>query len=194
MPNTTAVRKAKDIRAASTLSLVRSSIALPPARFDASCPAPTPESRDRFVSCQANSLLQRNNSMLSNEVSCLPHRLMHNKHVNTSLIQEVLLSKRAVLTLHSDCRACGVPNPAPIEAFKFLYSENVAGALRRGVSGPSQVHRGDRAGAGVARIAPARASTLARRWPAEGHKPGGVVANQAWLENCNGHLQGLAGQ
>src|SRR5262245_52728114 len=117
MPNTTAVRKAKDIRAASTLSLVRSSIALPPASVDASCPAPAPESRDRFVCCQAKSLLQRNNSMMLNEVSGLPHRLMHNKHGNTSLIQEVLLSKRAVLTLHSDCRACGEPNPAPIAAF-----------------------------------------------------------------------------
>jgi hypothetical protein len=128
MPNTTAVRKAKDIRAASTLSLVRSSIALPPASVDASCPAPTQESRDRFDDCQAKSLLQRNNSRLSNEVSRLPHLLMHNNHVNTSLIQEVCLSKCAVLTLHSDCRACDYPNPAPIASFKFLYRKKVAGA------------------------------------------------------------------
>jgi hypothetical protein len=126
MPNTTAVRKAKDIRAASTLSLVRSSIALPPASVDASCPAPTQESRDRFDSCQAKSLLQRNNSRLSNEVSGLPHRLMHNNHVNTSLIQETCLSKRAVLTLHSDCRACEHPNDAPIASFQFLYRKKVA--------------------------------------------------------------------
>src|SRR5262245_3621262 len=105
MPNTTAVRKAKDIRAASTLSLVRSSIALPPASVDASCPAPTQESRDRFDACQGKSLLQRNNSRLSSKVSGLPHRLMHNNHVETSLVQEVKLSKHAVLTLHSDCRA-----------------------------------------------------------------------------------------
>src|SRR5689334_17919566 len=107
MPNTTAVRKAKDIRAASTLSLVRSSIALPPASVDASCPAPTPESRDQFADCQAKSLLQCNNSMMSNEVSRLQHRLMHNNHVESSLIQEDCLSKPPVLTLHSDCRAWG---------------------------------------------------------------------------------------
>src|SRR6185503_7382296 len=49
MPKTTAVRKAKDTMAASTLSLVRSSIAASFAgndrRFGASCPAPTQESR-----------------------------------------------------------------------------------------------------------------------------------------------------
>jgi hypothetical protein len=171
MPNTTAVRKAKDIRAASTLSLVRSSIALPPASVDASCPAPTSESRDRFAGCQAKSLLQRNNSMLLDEVSGLPHCLMHKKHGNTSLIQEVFQSKCAVLTLHSDCRASRQPNPAPIASFKFLYSENVA-------AGIGQTH--PRAGRGaVATVVgmgrgeprPARASTPGRRWPTEGQNP-----------------------
>src|SRR5262245_408072 len=147
MPNTTAVRKAKDIRAASTLSLVRSSIALPPAGFDASCPAPTQESRDRFDSCQANSLLQRNNSRLSNEVSGLPHRLMHNNHVNTSLIQEICLSKRAVLTLHSDCRACEHPNAAPIASFQFLYRKKVAAGGVGGISAPLPLQSCDRCAA-----------------------------------------------
>jgi hypothetical protein len=191
MPNTTAVRKAKDIRAASTLSLVRSSIALPPASGDASCPAPTPESRDRFDSCQAKSLLQRNNSMLSNEVSGLPHLLMHNNHVNTSLIQEVCLSKCPVLTLHSDCRACVDPNPAPIASFKFLYRKNVAdGAI--GVASPRPpLQRSDRSAA-----PPRRAADGDRpRHPGpDGLPKRGRRPNQAFLGDPHGKVQGLAGR
>src|SRR5262245_5581033 len=190
MPNTTAVRKAKDIRAASTLSLVRSSIALPPASVDASCPAPTQESRDRFDSCQANSLLQCNNSRLSTEVSGLPHRLMHNNHVNTNLIQEVCLSKCAVLTLHSDCRACDDPNPAPIASFKFLYRKKVRrGPGRHRIVAPA-LQRCDRSAAPLGPAASVRsASTPRARWPTQARQ----WPNQSSFGDHDGKLQGLAG-
>jgi hypothetical protein len=192
MPNTTAVRKAKDIRAASTLSLVRSSIALPPASVDASCPAPTQESRDRFDDCQAKSLLQRNNSRLSNEVSGLPHLLMHNNHVNTSLIQEVCLSKCAVLTLHSDCRACDHPNPAPIASFKFLYRKKVAGAGAGVASPPTPLQRCDRSAAPP--CAPRRVERSRHPGP-DGLPKRARRPNQAFfLGDRDGKLQGLAGR
>ena len=191
MPNTTAVRKAKDIRAASTLSLVRSSIALPPASVDASCPAPTRESRDQFESCQAKSLLQRNNSMLSNEVSGLPHRLMHNKHVNTSLIQEVCLSKRAVLTLHSDCRASSQPNPAPIASFKFLYSKKVVVPTPESASVRLPLLSCYRTALGAARTGLDTCATMAYRGP---HELRAWARIRCGVENWDGDLQGLAGR
>ena len=190
MPNTTAVRKAKDIRAASTLSLVRSSIALPPASVDASCPAPTQESRDRFDSCQAKSLLQRNNSRLSNEVSGLPHLLMHNNHANTSLIQETCLSKCAVLTLHSDCRACDHPNPAPIASFKFLYRKNVGGVGRGVASALPPLQRCDRS---AAPQRPAADGDRPRHPGANGLPKRARRPNQAFSGDHDGKLQGLAG-
>jgi hypothetical protein len=92
MPKTTAVRKAKDTMAASTLSLVRSSIAASSAgtsrRLTQVAPRQPGNLSGKLPTDQQNSMLQRNNSMIRFDVSQLHHHMMHNNNVQFGLIQE----------------------------------------------------------------------------------------------------------
>jgi hypothetical protein len=100
MPNTTAVRKAKDMMAASTLSRVCSSITASFCRtkpaVDASCPRQGQNLWVRVAVDQRISMLQCNNSMIKSGVSPPPHPLMHDNNYVFSLIQEALVGQLPV--------------------------------------------------------------------------------------------------
>ena len=103
MPNTTAVRNAKDMMAASTLSLVCSSITASFAGSlqpnDARLP---PRHRANLLGCstvdQPISMLRCNNSMVKSIVSIAPHWMMHKNNGEMGLIQEPLFVAPGVFT------------------------------------------------------------------------------------------------
>jgi hypothetical protein len=95
MPNTTAVRKAKDTMAASTLSLVCNSILASFCRTicrraDPVSPRLGANLGGRRAIGQQKSLLRRNNFAANLAVSRLPQRMMHTNHDAPGLIQEAI--------------------------------------------------------------------------------------------------------
>ena len=100
IPNTTAVRKAKDMMAASTLSRVCSSITASFAGPNRPLTQVSPRQHwnlwGRITVGQHISMLQCNNSMVKVGVSQLPHPMVHDNNFVFSLIQEALVGQLPV--------------------------------------------------------------------------------------------------